>query len=117
MLGTFYLIKWAYFYNKTMLMTLKVCTEISGIGVQATKFVFSTPAMSMLDSVKILCQILGHLEVDKKKILLSRIAESMEVTHVREKRSSIDSFVRALSIMFSHNQVTRFSVTQYFHYH
>ena len=62
-------------------------------------------------------QYLENLEVDKKKVLLSGIAESMEVTYVGEKRSSIDSFVRALSIMFSHNQLTRVSVTQYFHYY
>ena len=30
MLGTFYLMKWVYFYNKLVLMTLKVCAEISG---------------------------------------------------------------------------------------
>ena len=62
-------------------------------------------------------QYLENLEVDKKKVLLREIAESMEVTYVGEKRSSMDSFVCALSIMFSHNQLTRLSVTQYFHYH
>ena len=62
-------------------------------------------------------QYLENLEVDKKKVLLSGIAESMEVTYVGEKRSSMDSFVCALSIMFSHNQLTRVSVTQYFHYY
>ena len=62
-------------------------------------------------------QYLENLEVDKKKVLLREIVESMEVTYVGEKRSSMDSFVRALSIMFSHNHLTRLSVTQYFHYH
>ena len=62
-------------------------------------------------------QYLENLEVDKKKVLLREIVESMEVTYIGEKRSSMDSFVRALSIMFSHNQITRVSVTQYFHYH
>ena len=62
-------------------------------------------------------QYLENLEVDKKKVLLREIVESMEVTYVGEKRSSMDSFVCALSIMFSHNQITRLSVTQYFHYH
>ena len=62
-------------------------------------------------------QYLENLEVDKKKVLLREITESMEVTYVGEKRSSMDSFVCALSIMFSHNQLTRLSVTQYFHYH
>ena len=62
-------------------------------------------------------QYLENLEVDKKKVLLREIVESMEVTYVGEKRSSMDSFVCALSIMFSHNQLTRLSVTQYFHYH
>ena len=62
-------------------------------------------------------QYLENLEVDKKKVLLREIVESMEVTYVGEKRSSMDSFVRALSIMFSHSQLTRLSVTQYFHYH
>ena len=51
-------------------------------------------------------QNLGNLEVDKKKVYLSGIAESMEVTYVGEKRYSIDSMVRALSIMFCHNQHT-----------
>ena len=51
-------------------------------------------------------QNLGNLEVDKKKVYLSGITESMEATCVGEKRYSIDSLVRVLSIMFCHNQHT-----------
>ena len=47
-----------------------------------------------------------NLEVDKKKVLLSVTAESIETTYVGEKRYSIDYLVVALSIMFSHNQLT-----------
>ena len=46
-----------------MLMTLKVCVQISGRGVSATKFAFSTLTMSIHDSVKVLCQILGHSDI------------------------------------------------------
>ena len=51
MLGTFYLIKGAYFYNKLVLMSLKVCIEISEGGFYTTKSVFSTLIMSILDSL------------------------------------------------------------------
>ena len=43
-------------------------------------------------------QYLENLEVDKKKVLLSGIVESMEVTYVGGKRSSMDSFVCGLSL-------------------
>ena len=51
MLEAFYLIKWTYFYNKLVLMSLKVCVEISGGGFYTTKSVFSTLIMSILDSL------------------------------------------------------------------
>ena len=51
-------------------------------------------------------QYLENLEVGKKKVLLSGIVESTEVTYVREKRYCVNSLVRALSIMLSHNQLT-----------
>ena len=59
---TFYLIKWAYFYNSIILMTLDVCAQMSGSGVSATKFVFSTLTMSIFDSNKI-CQIRKHSDI------------------------------------------------------
>ena len=43
-------------------MTLDVCAQISGSGVSATKFVFSTLTMSIFDSNKI-CQIRKHSDI------------------------------------------------------
>ena len=51
-------------------------------------------------------QNVENLEVDKKKVHLGGIVESMEATYVGEKQYGIDSLVRALSIMFCHNQLT-----------
>ena len=67
-------------------------------------------------------QYLENLEVDKKKVLLSGIVESMGVTFVGEKRYSIDTLVQAfeyfvLSQSTFNNLKTRLSATQHFHDH
>ena len=44
-------------------------------------------------------QYIANLEVEKKKVLLSGIAESMVATYVGEKQYSINKY---LSILFCH---------------
>ena len=51
MLGTFYLMKLAYFYNNLVLMTINVCAEISERDFEATKTIFSTLTVNIFDSV------------------------------------------------------------------
>ena len=67
-------------------------------------------------------QYLENLEVDKEKVLLTGIVESMALTYGDEKPYSIDTLVWA-SDYFVLTQSTynhlkkRLSGTQYFHYH
>ena len=65
---------------------------------------------------------LENLEVEKKKVLLSGIVESVGVIFVGEKRYSIDTLVQAFEYFVlwqsTYNHLkTRLSAVQYFHYH
>ena len=60
------------------------------------------------------------LKVDKEKVLLSGIVESMGVTYIGEKRYSIDTLIQAFDYLVLSQSIynhlkTRLSVTQYFH--
>ena len=67
-------------------------------------------------------QNLENLAVDKEKVLLNGIVESMGLTYVEEKRYSIDRLALAFDYFVltqsTYNHLKkRFSGTQYFHYH
>ena len=62
------------------------------------------------------------LKVDKEKVLLSGIVESMGVTYIGEKRYGIDTLIQAfdyfvLSQSLYNHRKTRLSAAQYFHNH
>ena len=64
---------------------------------------------------------LENLEVDKKKVILSGIVESVGITYVGEKQYCIDTLVREFEYCFFtinlQSCYRRLSVTQCFHYH
>ena len=98
-------------------MLSNMCSILAQVG-QSTYRTFNLERCLIDDPL----QYLENLEVDKEKVLLTGIVESMGLTYVDEKRYSIDTLVWP-SDYFVLTQSTynhlkkRLSGTQYFHYH